>query len=466
MGLYIYLANSKGIYLVTSGGFEPNNNTFTFKQISGHANAAGSIGIHVANGNVNSFHGGEVNDFDTNIYEAGRQNRFVNIYEEDSLTGGVVVTGGPSYFDIHSRGRVTQSGTGDLMTPYRGRSYFFDVDMPRPSWENLNALYLFSEDSGTLLHDYSGNERHATITGGSWVSGRYGPALHCTNFDKITLPTTAIDPASAWSVAIHVRSVSETSEGSGRVFYLEDGSNYFMEFVRNLATVGMTMHSYDGATLVQKNLNGQSHAYNRWAWVLFSYDPATETLTSIDPVKDDDAETLPSVVSTVSDIQIHNPGGNWVADFDCVAIWQRALSKAEILRFINQDILAMAPKGLEKALNATERLQVWVTSTNQNPSMGTLPANSYVVNVRMHVTELFDSDGTDFIRVGYDAVTNAFTTDTDVSAAGIKVPVLGAAVGFNATARAVEAYYLNGGSEPTQGKALVTLEYYRVTASP
>lgn len=111
-------------------------------------------------------------------------------------------------------------------------------------------------------------------------------------------------------------------------------------------------------------------------------------------------------------------------------------------------------------------LSGWVTSSNQNPTLGTLPANSYVVNVRIHVTEAFNSDGTDNLSVGYDADNVAFATNTAVNLTGVKTVTLGTLEGYNATARAVEAYYVNGGSEPTTGKAFVILEYYRVVTQP
>lgn len=124
-----------------------------------------------------------------------------------------------------------------------------------------------------------------------------------------------------------------------------------------------------------------------------------------------------------------------------------------------------ANSGLNEFLDGTpkqERLAVWVADNAQNPSLGTLPAGSYVSAVTIQVTEGFNSDGTDTISVGYDASQTAFATATDVSSTGIATVTLGSEVGYNATSRAVEAYYVNGGSEPTTGKALVILEYYRV----
>jgi len=109
-----------------------------------------------------------------------------------------------------------------------------------------------------------------------------------------------------------------------------------------------------------------------------------------------------------------------------------------------------------------ERLAAWVADDKQTADMGKLPANTNVVNVRIQVTENFNGSGSDLISVGYSGAATAFATTTDVSTTGIKSVTLGSSAGYNGTARDVQAYYTNGGGEPSTGKALVILEYYRV----
>lgn len=98
--------------------------------------------------------------------------------------------------------------------------------------------------------------------------------------------------------------------------------------------------------------------------------------------------------------------------------------------------------------------------------MGALLAGTYLAAAHVHVTEAFNSDGTDTLTVGYDADPDAFVTSVDVSTTGVKSVTLGALSGYNGTARAVEAYYVNSGTEPTTGKALVILEILRVPKQP
>jgi len=109
---------------------------------------------------------------------------------------------------------------------------------------------------------------------------------------------------------------------------------------------------------------------------------------------------------------------------------------------------------------------VWVTSASQNPAMGTIPVASYIMTVYCHVTEAFNSDGTDILTVGYAADTDSIATAIDVSTTGVKVVVLGTDNGYIATARIVLAYYVNGGSEPNTGKAIIKVEFQRVPTQP
>jgi len=123
-------------------------------------------------------------------------------------------------------------------------------------------------------------------------------------------------------------------------------------------------------------------------------------------------------------------------------------------------------------------LMGWVTSGTQTKTLtaygrqvidGVLPAN-VVCEVSIRVTQLFNSDGTDEIRVGHDTGGDIISTLQDVSVTGVFSPVLNSAGIFNNTLRTgvdrIKAYYVNGGAEPTQGKALVIIRWWKVDNSP
>lgn len=111
-------------------------------------------------------------------------------------------------------------------------------------------------------------------------------------------------------------------------------------------------------------------------------------------------------------------------------------------------------------------LRCWVTSAQQNPVIGTLLPGTYILRVSVHVTVAFTSDGTDTLTVGWDSDTDAIMTSLDVSSTGVFSGTLGANAGYNGTAQQIEAYYVNSGSEPGAGKAIVILELVRVPMQP
>lgn len=110
---------------------------------------------------------------------------------------------------------------------------------------------------------------------------------------------------------------------------------------------------------------------------------------------------------------------------------------------------------------STQVLSGWVFFGTQNPTLGTLPRNAVVLNVRCYVRTAFNSDGTDEITVGHDAAADAYATAIDVSTTGVKTPTLGATalIPEESAAITVEAYYTNGGTEPTTGEAFIVVEY-------
>jgi len=111
-------------------------------------------------------------------------------------------------------------------------------------------------------------------------------------------------------------------------------------------------------------------------------------------------------------------------------------------------------------------LSAWATNSSMTPALGTLPADSYVYAVDVHVTQAFNSDGTDLLVVGWSGTTNALATSVDVSSTGVKSVTLGASAGYNSASHAVIATYTAGGSAASAGKALVVVRYVSVPTTP
>ena len=119
-------------------------------------------------------------------------------------------------------------------------------------------------------------------------------------------------------------------------------------------------------------------------------------------------------------------------------------------------------------------LEGWALDDDQNPSLGTLPVNAFVYRVDVWVEEGFDSDAADDLTVGYGADSDAYVAlGLNMATGGLREHIdeghaqAGSNVGIqDPTSRAVEIYYINGGTEPTTGKVYVALHYIISTAEP
>lgn len=124
----------------------------------------------------------------------------------------------------------------------------------------------------------------------------------------------------------------------------------------------------------------------------------------------------------------------------------------------------------QKNIQAMGRLEGWVQHSDAGTGvvLGTLPADCYVYDRKVHETVSFDGGTTNTMTIGYDADTDAIATTLDLNAlaTGIHSPTAGVLNGYNATSRSIEAYYAYTGTAPTVGKALVVILYFQVTTTP
>jgi hypothetical protein len=337
--LYIYSADQYGILFERSGGttpaFDPNNHMIHLKHISGNAKKAGSIGIYIKEGAVNNIFGGEVQSFETNIKIETHNNRLSGLYLEDSVTD-LEVTKETNFIDIHS-GTIKTTDDADIINMAGGYTKYFDLPPQRPSVQDLKALYLFNEGQGNVLRDYSGNNKDATITGGTWTTGLYGSALQLDSAanEKISVPTNIIDPTKPYTFAILFNTQAVNMYNNFPLFMF-DGAKY-IRFQRS-GDFKTSIYAYDGTAVTQKDLNtSMSTRIGKWAWFFMTYDPASGALTTLDPVNPIET-TIANPLTTLTTLDIHrsNGAGNtWVAKYNLAAFWQRKLTRSEARQFIN-----------------------------------------------------------------------------------------------------------------------------------
>lgn len=72
----------------------------------------------------------------------------------------------------------------------------------------LVAHWTFDEGAGTVVTDSSGNSHHGALTGGTWIAGHFGAALHLELGDQVAVPVFPHARAQ-WTVGLWVRPPAE-----------------------------------------------------------------------------------------------------------------------------------------------------------------------------------------------------------------------------------------------------------------
>ena len=101
----------------------------------------------------------------------------------------------------------------------------------------------------------------------------------------------------------------------------------------------------------------------------------------------------------------------------------------------------------------------FITKTNKTVYPGNFVHPRTILRIYLEVLTAFDGSGTDQIRIGHSTDNDAFGTLTDVSTTGIKTVTAGAGIGYDATPRQVIFEYVAGGGDPSNGSAVITLEF-------
>ncbi|HEY4186583.1 MAG TPA: LamG domain-containing protein [Polyangia bacterium] len=75
---------------------------------------------------------------------------------------------------------------------------------PDPLLTGLVAHWPLDDSTGATATDHSGHGHDGTLTGGTWIDGHFGGALHFASGDAVSVPSFP-DAASSWTVALWAR---------------------------------------------------------------------------------------------------------------------------------------------------------------------------------------------------------------------------------------------------------------------
>jgi len=188
---------------------------------------------------------------------------------------------------------------------------------------------------------------------------------------------------------------------------------------------------------------------------------------------------------------IYQSGGNaeaiWLAADNTVCKFERCAIRRSgggqvikasadyVVNFVDCKYEGTLDADLYGQISEPRRLIGWVTHDNASGTpdgipLGTIPAGCYVSEIHLYITEEFDAGGNDdALSIGYDGTPEAFMTSLNINGdTGIQDTSAnrGAQFYYEPTSRACEVYYTYTGGAPTQGEALVIVEYIIVPVNP
>jgi len=282
----VYQFLDYGLVLDTDGVNTPNANKIHFQQIVGTALGTGT-GIY-CNGSTNEFSGGQINDVNIGVDLYGNRSWLKQFWIENATTL-IKVSEGVHIIDNYSLGDITLAA--DTHVYSTEGNCVFGLSLPIRSTrinENLNAVYIFDEKSGSIAFDRSGNGKHATLaipdwsTGGPWgTSAIFDP----TNGKHITIPETVIDFTLPFSVIM----LQEYTSVPGAVVYY-NGFSYrkSTDLIEQLhispQNYAYTIGFYNGTAWTYKTIEAQGSRLSGVRWCMFYVDPAGGKVTSLDPL--------------------------------------------------------------------------------------------------------------------------------------------------------------------------------------
>jgi len=272
--------------------------------------------------------------------------------------------------------RIRATDAAGNLGPYSPTATATTQAAPPPA-QNLVAAYAFSEGSGTLVADTSGNANHGAITGAAWTTqGRFGNAVTfngTTDFvsvaDAAPLDLTAAGTIEAW---VRLDAIGRWHGVLAKGAANSDAAhNYALEITDTnrvacaLGNGAASVVALSTATLVAGQFYHLACTWNGTTLALF-LDGALDTST---------AQTLTPVANTAP-LSIGQFGGNsdrLLGTIDEVRLYARALTLADIQQDMNTPVVLptsdttppSAPSSLiASAVSASQITLSWTAATD------------------------------------------------------------------------------------------------------
>lgn len=355
-GLAIFRFRDYGILLDNNS----NNNIINFKQIASNVAQLPTgyfdfdsvtweqAAIKVI-GNQNKITGGEPapSKYGVIINENSTGNVFNNLYTEHQLAALVTGANSETFWNGSCALSQAQIHPDSVVYGMDGKRFGVNMNLPTKPFAaqyKLNALWLFNEGFGTKIADRSGNGRHLTAIGSSWVdTGRWGATLNI-NAERTSYispaPTTIVDITQPFHVVACVKFNGDTArpiikiQTAGPKYLLLQANNTFASVL-----------DYDGSNVEYVSCSSAFKALSDgYQWLSYYFDPISKTVTCIDPVIGTHSSVNPtkpcrfSITAPVALIDIGNHSGKALdGSISFLGVWQRKLTLQEVTALVNTE---------------------------------------------------------------------------------------------------------------------------------
>jgi hypothetical protein len=226
----------------------------------------------------------------------------------------------------------------------------------------LVGWWHFDEGAGTVANDSSGNGNNGTITGASWVAGRYGNALSFNGIDNyVQVPdSSSLHITTALTITAWIKTT-----GSGMTFRNRivdkwgsnnQGGGWNLNIWDSSGKLGFEQRYSDGSQMFVTGLQGNTVVTdNAWHFVCARLDSGTATAKLyVDGQLDAQSTSFTNPLLSNNEnlaIGAFFNGGNFFNGItDEVQIYNRALSATEIQAYyqspgFSPSLLAKVPNG-------------------------------------------------------------------------------------------------------------------------
>ena len=201
----------------------------------------------------------------------------------------------------------------------------------------LVAHWTFDKINSTILEDSSGNLRHGTISGATFVNdGRFGGALHFQRGDTVTVDSFP-DATSSWSFSAWIRIAEEEfSDELGTAISTEDYQKGGWEFQTYGRSSGIYWHFGYLTAPPSKYAHYECRDFEvgRWSHATAVLDGTVgEVSFYLDGQFKEKTDAVPSILPGTRELVMgkwSGAGRLFAGSLDDVAIYSRALSAAEV----------------------------------------------------------------------------------------------------------------------------------------